>query len=124
MDTLGLPLAIKVTPADVQDRDGAKMLMPKLRYKLKKIVADGGYAGQLVEWTKTHLKTPLEIIKRSGKSQGFKVLPKRWIVERSFAWLDNNRRFSKDYEEHTATTEAFIQAAFCFFIANRLFKHD
>ncbi len=90
VDTRGLILAVVVHPADVQDRDGPKRVLKKLRRvypRLKKIWADGGYAGKLIDWTKSLGGWVLEIVKRCDRAVGFAVLPKRWIVERTFAWL-------------------------------------
>jgi len=112
VDTMGLLLAVVVHSADIQDRDGAKMVMENLRYRyfgIVKIFADGGYAGQLIEYVKEVFNWVLEIVKRD--STDFKILPKRWIVERTFAWFNNYRRNSKDYEYLTETSEAIIQLA-------------
>jgi putative transposase len=106
-----LILAVLITPADVQDRDGAKPLLKKLRNlscRLTVIFADGGYAGQLVDWVRQMGGWTLEIVKRSDLVRGFVVLPKRWIVERTFAWLSRCRRHSKDYERNSETSEAMI----------------
>jgi len=99
VDTLGLILCAVVHSADIQDRDGAKIVLAALKEKWKKIIkiiADGGYRGSLIDYVKQTLGYTLEIIKRDELHQ-FKVLPKRWIVERTFAWMDTNRRNSKDY---------------------------
>ena len=99
VDTLGFILLLQVTSADVQDRDGARLLLLEKLQKtfgwLRVIWADGGYTGKLVEEIATivrHLKVRLEIIKRSDDVKGFKILPKRWIVERTFGWLIQSRR--------------------------------
>lgn len=113
VDTLGLLMAIVVHTADIQDRDGAKLVLEKLRYKfprLRIIYADGGYTGKLVEYVANTFNWVLSIIKRNDK-QRFVVLPKRWIVERTFAWMDNYRRLSKDYERLNETSVAMIQLA-------------
>jgi len=101
VDTLGLVLGVVVHAAHIQDRDGAKLVLETLvgRFaRLKLIWADGGYAGQLIEWTWTLSRWLLTIVKRNDEVKGFEVLPKRWIVERTFAWLGKYRRLSKDYE--------------------------
>lgn len=114
MDTRGHILALKVTPADVQDRDGARLLLAELETSygwLKRIWADGGYAGQLekeVPAIKRHRKIHLEIVKRSDTAKGFEVLPKRWIVERTFGWLIQSRRLVRDYEVKPSHSEALI----------------
>lgn len=88
--------------------------------RLRKVWADGGYAGQLVEKAKSWGKWALEIVKRSDKAQGFEVLPHRWIVERTFGWLGRYRRLSKDYEVFTATSEAMIRLAMIRLMVKRL----
>jgi len=111
VDTLGLILTVVVHAADVQDRDGAKLVFRKLRGlypRLKRIWADGGYAGKLIDWTKRVGRWTLEIVKRSDKVVGFAVLPKRWIVERTFGWIGRYRRMSKDYEMLIPSSEAMI----------------
>ena len=111
VDTLGLILMVVVHAADIQDRDGAKLVFRKLRGlypRLKRIWADGGYAGKLIDWTKRVGRWTLEIVKRSDKVVGFAVLPKRWIVERTFGWIGRYRRMSKDYEMLIPSSEAMI----------------
>lgn len=114
VDTLGNILALKVTTADVQDRDGAKLLLNVLAIAfgwLKLIWADGGYSGKLVEHVAgipRHRRVNLEIVKRSDDIKGFKVLPKRWIVERTFGWLIQSRRLVRDYEVKIEHSEAMI----------------
>ena len=108
---MGLILAVVVHPGNIQDRDGAKLVLGKLRgryRRLKLIWADGGYAGKLIEWTASFGNWVLEIVKRSDDVVGFKVLPKRWIVERTFGWIGRYRRMSKDYEMSPASSEAMI----------------
>jgi putative transposase len=108
---LGLIWGLVVHAACVQDRDGAKLVLEKVKGKLPRlqlIWADGGYAGQLIEWVKSACGWVLEIIKRSDDAQGFEVLPKRWIVERTFGWFGWYRRLSKDYEERIDSSEAII----------------
>ncbi len=99
VDTLGLLLAVAVHPADVQDRDGAKLVLAKLvgRYpRLWLLWADGGYTGTLLTWALVTVGVVIEIVAKPEGSKGFSVLPKRWIVERTFAWLGRSRRLSKD----------------------------
>ncbi len=114
VDTLGLLLVVIVTVADVQDRDGAKLLCGKLSgscKKLRKVWVDGGYRGGLLDWVKTNFKFILTVVLRSDEQQGFVVLPRRWVVERTFAWLSQQRRLSKDYEVFPKTSETFILIA-------------
>ena len=121
VDTLGLLMAVVVHTADIQDRDGAKMVLEQLRYKfprLRIIYGDGGYAGQLIHYVASTFNWILSIIRR-GHQQTFMILPKRWIVERTFAWLDNYRRLAKDYERLNDTSVAMIQLAMIRTILNR-----
>jgi putative transposase len=118
-----LLLAVVVHAADVQDRDGAKRVLAELggRFpRLAKIWADGGYAGALVGWAKERGGWVLGIVKRPDDARGFAVLPKRWIVERTFAWLGRSRRLSKDYEALPATSEAWIRIAMIQLMLRRL----
>jgi len=116
-------LAVKVHEASTQDRDGAKLVLQNLRKgfsRLKLIWADGAYAGGLVQWTRNQLKRKLEIVKRSDDRKGFAVIPKRWIVERTFGWLGRYRRFAKDYEQRTDNSEAMIYIAMINLMTKRL----
>lgn len=125
MDTIGLVLAVVVHAADIQDRDGAKLVLKKLRGRfprLQLIWADGGYAGKLIEWTRRTGKWLLEIVKRSDDVKGFKVLPRRWVVERTFGWLGRYRRMSKDYEQLTASSENMIYLAMVSLMLRRLHR--
>lgn len=126
VDTLGLILMVVVTAASVQDRAGAKPVLEPLRHaftRLRLIWADGAYAGALVDWVRTlRRQRPirLEITKRSDGLKGFVVIPKRWIVERTFGWLTRYRRLSKDYEYDTETSEATIRVAMIHLMVRRL----
>lgn len=118
-------LAVVVHEASIQDRDGAKLVLPyffKGFCRLKLIWADGGYAGKLVDWTRKNLHRTLEIVKRSDDVKGFAVLPKRWIVERTFGWLGRYRRLSKDYEQLTENSEAMIHIAMINLMSKRLVR--
>jgi putative transposase len=106
VDSMGLVLAVVIQSASIQDRDGSKEVIKKLRLKYKgvvKIFADGGYRGKLINWAKEQFKIDLEIVKRN-ELHLFKILPKRWIVERTFAWIDTNRRNAKYYERLDSMT--------------------
>ena len=114
VDAIGLLLAVVVHPADIQDRDGAKLVINKLvgRFPyLRLIWADAGYAGQLVDWVMSLSGWVLEIVRRPRDRHHFEVLPRRWVVERTLAWLGRSRRLSKDYEALTETTEALVHRA-------------
>ena len=122
VDTMGLLLAVAVHAASVQDRDGAKLVLLKLKDRfprLQLIWADGGYAGQLVEWVHRFGDWLLQIVPRA-EQKGFVVLPRRWVVERTFAWLGRYRRLSKDYEAKPETSEAFIHIAMIQLMLHRL----
>ncbi len=123
VDTLGFLLLVVVHVANIQDRDGAKRVFNKaqgLFTRLKLIWADEGYAGKLVDWTKSNCGWILEIVKQKKERKGFQVLPKRWIVERTFSWLGRYRRLSKDYEGLPEASEAFIYAAMTHLMVKRL----
>ena len=121
VDTLGLVLAVVIQSASVQDRDGAADVISKLLEGWKKIIkifADGGYRGQLINTIKTKFKIELEIVKRD-ELHTFKILPKRWIVERTFAWIDTNRRNSKNYERLNNTCVAMVHLSSIRIMLNR-----
>ncbi len=126
VDTLGLPLSVYVTPANVQDRVGARLLLVGLNPlvpRLKKIWADGAYPGEkLTGWCQKQGGWELEIVERSASAEGFVVLPHRWIVERTLGWLVRNRRLSKDYERLVQTSETLIEVAMIRLILKRLAK--
>ena len=127
-DTLGLILEVRVHAANLQDRDSAKDLLLRLKtkhWRLKKIWADASYRGRLIEWVRDlrhgrgHRRIELEIVAKSEVGK-FVVLPKRWIVERTFAWLGRSRRLSKDYEGLCETTETWILIAMIYLMIRRL----
>src|SRR5215217_5939842 len=124
VDTLGLPLLVYLTSADVQDRLGAQCLLAGLKPfvpRLKKIWADGAYTGEkLAGWLEEQGEWELQILERSADTEGFAVLPHRWIVERTLGWLMRNRRLSKDYERLVQSSEAFIEVAMIRLILKRL----
>ena len=108
-DTIGLLVGAIVHPADVQDRDGAPLLLASIRHRLpwlRHIFADAGYAGEKLETALSKLGTwTLEIVRRADAAIGFVLLPRRWVVERTIAWLNRNRRLAKDFE---ATIESAL----------------
>jgi putative transposase len=121
VDTQGWLLSVHVSGAEETDRKGAKQVLGEADSlqlsKLEIIYADGGYSGKLEQELAKEYDVEICIIKKQQK-QGFKVLPKRWVVERTFAWLDKCRRLSKDYERLTSTSEAFIRLAMCRLMLN------
>ncbi len=122
MDTVGLILAVVVHAGNIQDRDGAKLVLGRLagRFpRLKMIWADAAYGGELVEWAKA-FSWALEIVKRPKDQKGFAVLPRRWVVERTLGWLGRYRRLSKDYEERPESEEAIILIAMINLMVHRL----
>jgi len=116
-------LAIAVHEASIQDRDGAKIVLERLKGRfprLSLIWADGGYAGQLIGWVKEFASWTLEIVKRNDDLKGFHVLPRRWVVERTFGWLGRYRRLSKDYEQLPENSEAMALLAMINLMSRRL----
>lgn len=125
VDTMGLLLLVVVHGANVQDRDGAKLLLSKAKGlfpRLQRIWADGGYAGKLIGWVQDTCSWVLEIIKRTDVVAGFKLLPRRWVVERTFGWLGRYRRLSKDYERLPESSEAMVYWAMTRLMTRRLTK--
>ncbi len=126
VDTLGLVISTYVSPANLQDRDGLKQVINQYfdsgQTRLRKLWVDGGYRGEdLKEWVaaKKHTyKIDLEVVTPDGK--GFQLVKRRWVVERTFAWLFNFRRLSKDYEDLTDSSEAFIHIVMIYLLINRL----
>ncbi len=115
-------MGLAVHAGDVQDRDGAEIVLSEIAgrfVRLKKLWADGGYSGELVHTVKRWYGRTLEVVKRTDKHR-FKVLPKRWIVERTFSWLGKYRRLSKDYESDPRSSEAMIRLAMINLMIHRL----
>jgi transposase len=113
-DTQGIPQKVKVHQAGIQDRDGGKLLLEPAKPdlpRLKRIWADGGYAGQFVSWAKEKLNWTVEVVKKLPNTVGFTLLPRRWVVERTFAWLCPYRLLDKEHETRTEASEADIYAA-------------
>ena len=127
VDTLGLMVGLMVHSADIQDRDGAPDLLKSIRHRwpwLLHVFADGGYAGdKLKRRLKKIGRWTVEISKRSDKAKGFEVLPRRWVVERTFAWLGRCRRLAKDVERSIASAEAWIMIAHIRLITRRLARY-
>ena len=126
---IGRQPVLVVHRADIQDRKGAVFVFNRLLKnlfafpRLKMFYADGGYSGKLVDGLAERFKSlpaKLEIIKRTDQRKAFQVLPKRWIVERTFAWLGFHRRLSKDYERQISTSETIIKIAMLRLMLNRI----
>ena len=113
-DTMGLLLAVIVHPASVQDRDGAEALLRSARRSfpfVERVIGDAGYQGPKMQAAIARTGTwTLEIVRRCDRHR-FVVLPKRWIVERTLAWISRCRRLARDYERHTRTAAAFVRLA-------------
>lgn len=127
VDTLGLVLVVSVHAAGVQDRAGARPLLQRLaeRFPLVgKVWADGGYANavddSLVGWARKHCGIDVEVVARPAGARGFTVLPRRWVVERTFAWLTRQRRLARDYERDPAVAEAMVKLAMIRLMLRRL----
>ena len=125
VDVLGLLLSVLVTAASMQDRDAARPLLRNLRRafpSVKLAWADGGYAGKLVTWAARKLKPKLtlEIVRRPDDLHTFQVLPRRWVVERTLAWITRHRRTVRDYERLPAHHETYIYWAMIIVMTRRL----
>ena len=118
-------LNVVVHSADIQDRDGAALVLDKRTRRLfpfiERIYADGGYQGPRVRAAAARSGTwKIDIIKRSDIAKGFVVLPKRWVVERTLAWISRNRRLCRDFERYTRTVAAFVRLAMIRIMLRRL----
>jgi transposase len=123
VDTGGLLLAVVVTIAGIQDRDGACRLLAALRARFSTIAliwADGGYAGRLVAWAQAVLAFTVTIVKRTDDLAGFRVIPRRWVVERTLAWISKYRRCVRDYETLPEHSEAMVYIAMIMTMSRRL----
>jgi len=123
VDTLGLLMAVVVHAANEYDSKSAPKVITLLKERfsrLIKIIADGGYRGELIQNIKTTFGLILEVILRKDDSPKFQVIPKRWVVERTFAWFESYRRLSKDFEFLTDTSETMIRLAMIKLMLNRL----
>ena len=126
---MGIPLAVVAHKANIHDSVDALQAFEDMRFRipgLAKIIADGCYRGKhLFDTIKTTLGCESEVVLRLDECPSkFQVVPKRWIVERSFAWLENFRRLVIDYEFHAETAVAMIQLAFCFLMLNKIFQYN
>jgi putative transposase len=127
VDTLGLPLSFYVTPANVHDIYGARCLLAGLKYfvpRLTKIWADQAYQEhELADWCRATGDWELEVVKRTPESRGWSQQPKRWVVERTFAWLLRSRRLVVDYERNVQTSETLIEVAMIRLLLARMGRH-
>jgi putative transposase len=128
VDTMGLLLMVYVHKACIDERSGAKTLLERAAKKgfsrLRRLWADGGYQGEaMIEWVAKLAGWFLEIVKRTEDMTGFVILPRRWVVERTFAWIGRPRRLSKDYEQYPKTSEAWIYLAMIRLMTQRLAKN-
>jgi transposase len=126
VDTCGLLLVVLVTGAQVQDRDAARLLLWALRATfptVRLLWADGGYSGQLVAWAATTLGLAIDIVRKLAGQVGFHVLPRRWVAERTFAWINRCRRTVRDYERLPAHHAAMVQWSMVIIMAKRLARY-
>jgi transposase len=123
VDTIGLLLVVIVSAASVQDRDGGRCILKALHRafgSVRHVFADGGYRGRLVATAKSAWRITVEVVKKPPDQRGFAVLPRRWVVERTFSWLMRFRRLARDYERLPATHEAVVKWAMVAIMLNRL----
>ena len=127
VDTIGLMFGLVVHGADIQDRDGAPAVLKSIRHacpRLRHVFADSAYGGPKLRDAIKHLGDwTIEIVKRSDKAKGFEVLPRRWVVERTFAWLGRCRGLAKDWEKSIASSEAWIHIAHIRLTSRRLARY-
>ncbi|MGI8762293.1 MAG: IS5 family transposase [Jatrophihabitantaceae bacterium] len=123
VDTMGLLLAVIITTASVQDRDGARTVLDRLRFTMPSVAhiwADGGYAGKLIDWARDRLRVAIEIVRKPLGIKTFQVLPRRWVVERTFAWIVRCRRLAHDYERLPEHSDAMIKWAMIGLMTRRI----
>jgi putative transposase len=123
VDTDGRVLKVFVSAADQNDRHGARELLSDCKGvypRLKRIWADGQYTGELIEWVCEELGICLEVVEREAGARGFSVLPRRWVVERTFAWLGRHKRLVRDYELCPQHSESMVYVAMTHLLLQRL----
>jgi transposase len=126
VDTLGLLLAVVVSAASIQDRDGAHRLLAALRARFSTVShvwADGGYSGRLLTWAAKVVTLTVEVVKRTDTVAGFVVLPRRWVVERTFGWITKHRRCVRDYETLPEHHETMIYIAMIMTMSRQLTRN-
>ena len=124
VDSLGLIWALLVTTADVQDRDGGCWLLQAVRgvlTRVREVIADAGFTKRFIDWVRRVCRW--RVVTTHNAPDGFQIHPRRWVVERTFAWLVRYRRLGKDYEFQTETSEAMILAAMTHLMIRRLHPH-
>jgi len=125
-DTGGLLVTALVHGANIQDRDGAPAVLASIRYAfpwLRHVFADGAYGGQKLRRAMADAAWRIEVVKRSAQAKGFEVIPRRWVVERTIAWINRCRRLAKDYENLNRTAIAFIRLASIRFMLRRITRY-
>jgi putative transposase len=123
VDTMGFILTVVVHAANIHDSQGVRAVLRRLKENIvgiKIIFADGGYRGEIIQWAKKQLDYVIQIVIRTDTNKEFQVIPKRWIVERTFAWFENHRRLSKDFEFLVQTSEAMILLASIKILLNKI----
>jgi putative transposase len=127
-DTQGFMVGAVIHAANVQDRDGAPGVLAAIRHRypwLRHVFADGGYTGKKLKAALARMgKWTVQIVKRSDKAKGFEVIPRRWVVERTFAWLSRNRRLAKDFERTIESATAWLFIASVQLLARRIASHS
>lgn len=123
VDTNGLLLRVLVHPADITESEGAEWLLGQHQHsfpRLQTVRADQGYKGWLLEWAKRYTSLAIDIIEKPAGQRGFAVIPKRWVVERTLAWLGRNRQRSKEYDREASCSESFVYLASIHLMLKRL----
>lgn len=127
VDVLGLVLVVLVLAANIQDRDGGRLALSAMHADyptVTKVWADGAYAGKLVEHARDELNVDVEVVSTPPGTHTFKVLPRRWVVERTYGWWNRERRLSKDYERFPETTQAFVYVTMIRLMTRRLVRPE
>ncbi|MFD5084103.1 transposase [Kitasatospora sp. NPDC058406] len=127
VDALGLLLTVLVTAACVTDREAGRTLLarlPQQHWRITLVWADGGCTGCLLDFARNAWRIALTVVRRNDDAAGFTVLPKRWLVERMFAWLMRSRRLARDYEARTDTSETMIRWSMSMLMSRRLARRE
>ena len=127
VDVIGLILVLVVTPASVQDRDGAVPVLEQAALEhssLRKVWADGAYHGRAIDEARARTNIEIEMVKRSDDMKGFVVLPRRWVVERTFGWLERFRLLTREYERTITSSEADVFHAMSMIMCRRLVRTE